>query len=124
MKLNALEKRPHVRFDWTEQRLRDVFTVDTGNVSILINPALATEAQDFSTQAERALAAAEAALAAWTPTMRSYTIGGRSITFNTAAEILPIISYWKTAVQREQRSKKLSQGLADPRKLQVRLGRG
>lgn len=24
MKLNALEKRPHVRFDWTEQKLRDV----------------------------------------------------------------------------------------------------
>jgi hypothetical protein len=24
MKLNALEKRPHVRFDWTEQTLRDV----------------------------------------------------------------------------------------------------
>lgn len=24
MKLNALERRPHVRFDWTEQRLRDV----------------------------------------------------------------------------------------------------
>lgn len=24
MKLNALERRPHVRFDWTEQKLRDV----------------------------------------------------------------------------------------------------
>lgn len=24
MKLNALQKRPHVRFDWTEQRLREV----------------------------------------------------------------------------------------------------
>lgn len=24
MKLNALEKRPHVRFDWSEQLLRDV----------------------------------------------------------------------------------------------------
>jgi hypothetical protein len=24
IKLNALEKRPHVRFDWTDQRLRDV----------------------------------------------------------------------------------------------------
>lgn len=24
IKLNALEKRPHVRFDWTEQKLRDV----------------------------------------------------------------------------------------------------
>lgn len=24
IKLNALERRPHVRFDWTEQLLRDV----------------------------------------------------------------------------------------------------
>jgi hypothetical protein len=140
IKLNALEKRrtsastgpsrscatwrAGPRSSWVDNADLERFTVDTGNVSILINPALATEAQDFSTQAERALAAAEAALAAWTPTMRSYTIGGRSMTFALSADILPIISYWKIAVQREQRSKKLSQGLADPRKLQVRLGRG
>lgn len=32
IKLNALEKRPHVRFDWTEQRLRDVARWANGHV--------------------------------------------------------------------------------------------
>jgi hypothetical protein len=32
MKLNALERRPHVRFDWTEQLLRDVARWSNGHV--------------------------------------------------------------------------------------------
>jgi hypothetical protein len=32
IKLNALEKRPHVRFDWTEQKLRDVARWANGHV--------------------------------------------------------------------------------------------
>jgi len=32
IKLNALERRPHVRFDWTEQRLRDVARWANGHV--------------------------------------------------------------------------------------------
>jgi hypothetical protein len=98
-------------------------TVQTGAIVLAPNPRTSSAPLDLRSDAERALAAAEAALAAWTPTTRSYTIGSRSMTFSTSAEILPIISYWKMAVQREKRAALLKAGLPDPRKTHVRLGR-
>lgn len=95
----------------------------TGSVELLPNPRTSTAPLDLRTPAEIALAAAESALASWTPTTRSYTIAGRSMTFSAPEEILPIISYWKMAVQRERRAAALRQGMPDPRKSYVRLGR-
>jgi hypothetical protein len=97
-------------------------SISTGSTRILPDPAVA--GVDLRTDAQIALAAAEAALAAWKPTMRSYSIGGRQMTFSSAADVLPIISYWKMAVQRENRAKAMAAGMADPRKLHVRLSRG
>jgi hypothetical protein len=99
-------------------------TVATGTVTIAENPRTASVPLDLRSDARKALEAAEAALASWTPTTKSYTIGGRSMTFNSSAEILPIISYWKLAVQREDRAARLAAGRPDPRKTFVRLGRG
>jgi hypothetical protein len=99
-------------------------TVSTEIVTIAANPRAATVPLDLRSAARIALEAAEAALASWSPTTKSYTIGGRSMTFNSSAEILPIISYWKLAVQREERAARLAAGRPDPRKTFVRLGRG
>jgi hypothetical protein len=107
---------------WVEKS-GEVYDVATGSVRLLPDPRTATAPIDLRTDAAIALAAAEAALAAWSPTTKSYTIGGRSMTFNSPGEIIPIISYWKAAVQREQRADKLARGMPDPRKVQVRLGR-
>ena len=99
-------------------------TVSSEIVTIQANPRTATVPLDLRSDASRALEAAEAALAAWSPTTKSYTIGGRSMTFNSPAYILPIINYWKIAVQREERAERLAAGRPDRRKTFVRLGRG
>ena len=69
-------------------------------------------------------AAAEAAMATWTVTTKRYRIGEREMEFNSRAEIVPVLSYWKAQVQREQRAARMAAGLPDPRKTFVRLGRG
>jgi hypothetical protein len=101
--------------------LRSV-TWQTGAITLAPNPRTSTAPLDLRSEAEIALAAAESAMASWTPTTRSYTIGGRSMTFSSAAEIRPILDYWKAKVQRERRAARLAAGLPDPRKHLVRLG--
>ena len=95
----------------------------SGDITLYADPRTATAPLDLRTDAERALADAEAALAAWNPTMKRYVIGGREMMFHAATEILPVVGYWKAAVQRERRSAALAAGLPDPRKILVRLGR-
>lgn len=102
----------------------EVYDLSQGTVKLLPDPRVATAPLDNRSAARIALEAAEAALAAWTPTTKSYTIGQRSMTFNSTAEILPIISYWKVQVQREERAEAMLKGLPDPRKTFVRLNRG
>lgn len=108
---------------WVEQGT-EKYSIDTGSITLLANPRTAAGPLDLRTEAEVALAAARAALAAWTPTQRSYTIGDRSMTFNSTAEILPVISYWEREVAREQRATAVSKGQQDGRRVFVRLGRG
>jgi hypothetical protein len=98
-------------------------TVATGMATVIADPRTVTAPLDMRTAARRALDDAEAALASWTPTTRRYTIGGRSMEFNSTAEIIPLISYWKAKVQREDRAAALAAGRPDPRKVFVRLGR-
>ena len=85
---------------WVEKGA-EVYTVDTGQLTILPNLRTAT-AGDTRSQAEKALAAARAAFAAWTPTQRRYKIGEREMEFNSTAEILRTISYWEQQVARER----------------------
>lgn len=96
----------------------------SGSMRLLPDPRVSSAPLDLRSDAQRALEEAETALSSWTPTTKSYTIGGRSMTFNSTAEIIPIISYWKNKVQRENRAAAMSAGLPDPRKTFVRLGRG
>jgi hypothetical protein len=78
---------------------------------------------DTRSQAQKALDDANAALAAWTPTMKRYRIGGREMEFNSPADILAVISRWTSEVKREKADQAMAAGLANPRKLQVRMGR-
>jgi len=100
------------------------YTVATGDVQLVADPRAAAGPLDLRTEAEIALAAAKAALAAWTPTSRSYTIGERSMTFSSTEEVVAIVKYWEREVAKERRAADLAKGLADPRRLYVRLGRG
>jgi hypothetical protein len=71
----------------------------------------------------KALDDAYVALAAWTPTTKRYRINGREMEFNSAGEILQIITHWQTEVAREQAALAMAAGRPNPRKLQVRMGR-
>jgi hypothetical protein len=101
-------------------------TVDTGLVDIAADPASIAAGFDGRTQAEKALADANTALANFQATggrVKSYSIAGRSMEFDTAADILVLISYWKAQVTREHAQKAVRDGLPDPRRMYVRVGR-
>lgn len=108
---------------WVEQGT-EKYSVATGEIKLLANPRTATAPFDLRSDAEIALAQAKAAFAAWTPTTKSYSIGGRSMEFNTAADILPVISYWETEVAKEANAAAVAAGRPNGRRVFVRLGRG
>ena len=86
---------------WVEKGA-EVYTVASGQLTVLPNLRAIAGATDTRSQAEIALASAKAAFAAWTPTQRRYRIGEREMEFASAAEILRVVSYWQNQVDREQ----------------------
>jgi hypothetical protein len=98
------------------------YRVASGSITLLPDPRTAT-VLDIRTPARIALDQAQAAFRSWTPTMRSYTIGGRSMVFNSTADILPLIDRLKVDVKREERAERMAKGLADPRRIYLRSAR-
>lgn len=74
---------------------------------------------DHRTEAERCLAQAEKALIDYTSNgrsrYRSYTIGSRTLSFNSAQELMDLVAYWRNQVYLE----KYSASGVDPRKMLV-----
>jgi hypothetical protein len=100
------------------------YSVATGSITLVADPRTASAPFDLRTEAEVALDQARAAFAAWTPTTKKYTIGGRSMEFNSTADIIPIVQFWEREVAKEQRANDLAKGLADRRRTYVRMSRG
>lgn len=99
-------------------------TAGTGELTITPDLSAVTGVYDGRSAAEIALAAAELAAATFKSTgglIKSYTIGGRTMQFQDAAQILSIISYWRARVINEQHAKSIANGLGDPRRLLVRF---
>lgn len=107
---------------WVE-KAGEKYSVDSGSITLAADPRTLAGAADLRSDAEQALAAAKLAFRSWTPTTRRYQIGGRSMEFNDAAEILAVISYWEHEVERERNAARMAKGLAGKRKLYVRLAR-
>jgi len=112
-------------YGWTSwvERGAESITVAGGSVDLTPNLRVSAGLLDTRSSAAKALAAAEAALAAWTPTTKRYSINGREMEFNSPADIIAVITHWRSEVQRENRAALLSAGKADPRRVFVRLGR-
>lgn len=74
---------------------------------------------DHRTEAERCLAQAEKALIDYMSNgrsrYRSYTIGSRTLSFNSAQELMDLVAYWRNQVYLE----KCSASGVDPRKMLV-----
>lgn len=121
----ALPPGPYGWTAWVENTgTGAVTTVAMGQTEVRPDPRTAGAGTDLRSTAQRALDDARAAFAAWSPTTRSYTINGRSMTFNTPAEIIQLIGYWQREVQREQAADAIAAGAGTRRgKVFVRLGR-
>lgn len=79
----------------------NVCTVAQGQCEVSPDPREVAAGADLRSQARRALDDAKAALAAWTPTRRRYKVADREQEFNSASEILKVISFWQLQVDRE-----------------------
>lgn len=101
----------------------EYYRLDAGQLKVVQGLLGASAGTDNRTQAEIALDAAKAALAAWTPTTKSYSIAGRSMTFNTPAEIIQVVNHWESEVRREKDAARMAAGMATSRKVFVRMGR-
>lgn len=100
-------------------------TIGSGQVQVYADLALAAPGYDARTTAQVALEEAELALASFKGSggrIRSYTIAGRTITFDSSAELVQICNYWRVRVATEQRAARAAAGLGDPSKLHVRWG--
>ena len=99
------------------------YVVDEGVVTLLPNLATAT-AYDGRSKAAKALEDAETALANFQATggrVRRYSIAGREMEFDGAGEILKLVSYWRVQVTRENAASAVAKGLADPRRIYLRV---
>lgn len=100
-------------------------TAGQGELTISVNLANAGANFDGRSLAEKALSDAESALANFRTSKgrtKKYTIGSRTMEFDSSAEILAEISYWRMRVNSEQAASQIAQGLGNPRKLHVRFG--
>lgn len=87
---------------WVEKGT-EKYTVQSGQIVVKPDPRTAAAGLDSRSEARKALDQAKAALASWTPTTRRYRIGDREREFNSAAEIIKLITYWEQKVQEEDR---------------------
>jgi hypothetical protein len=100
------------------------YTVDSSRLKILPDLTQAVAGYDGRSVAEIALADAESALATFRSTKgrtKKYTIGSRSMEFDSAADILLEINFWKIKVGNERAANSIAQGLGNPRRMQVRF---
>lgn len=100
-------------------------TVNVGQLMVKPDITAASAGFDARTTAQIALEQAEAALASFKGSggrIKTYTIAGRTVTYDTAAELLQVINYWRVRVATEAKSLASAQGKPDMSRLLVRFG--
>ncbi len=100
----------------------DVFTVDSGVVTLLPNPRTAT-AYDGRSPARKALDAVNAVLSTWGTNahVQEYTIGNRSMRFATKAEAIQQRDMLKAEVWREEERDRTAAGQPSRRIISTRF---
>lgn len=100
------------------------YTLGSGSVTILANPASASPGYDARTPAKAALDACDEALRNYGSKayLQSITLGDRSKTFRSPAEFLSFRSKLQAEVTREANLDRLRQGLPSKSQLLVRFG--
>lgn len=90
-------------YGWTSwvEKGAEVYSVDSGQITVRPNPRTVAAGTDTRSQAERALADLRLALSAWSPLRRRYRIGDREMEFNAPADIIRMITWWEGQVAAE-----------------------
>jgi hypothetical protein len=99
-------------------------TAGSGEFTIETNLAQLSGAYNGSTMAEKALADAEQALATFQTSggkIKKYTIGMRTTEYQTQADLMIVVNYWRMRVANEGAASQIAQGLGNPRKMFVRF---
>ena len=115
-------------YSWTSwvDRAGEVYSVASGQITILPDPRQVAAGYDSRSVAVRALDACEAAMATFNSTggkVKKYEIAGRTMEFQSIAELMQLHSFWKARVATEQTASSIAQGLGNPRNLFVRFSR-
>lgn len=97
------------------------YTVDSGLVKILPNPASITP-HDLRSHARKMLDAVEAAIEALNLKAKAYTIGSRSYTRAELPELITLRDRYRREVADEDAREKLAAGLPNPRDVYIRFG--
>ena len=98
-------------------------TAATGTAKVLDNP-LTASVFDGRSVAEKAYDDARTALASFQASggrVKSYSIAGRSMEFESAADLVKLVRFWQGEVERERAAERLSQGLDTGRTIRVRF---
>ena len=107
---------------WVEKGT-EKYDVDDGVITLLPDPRTATTL-DSRSPARKALDDAKAAFAAWSPTSQKYRIGDREMQFATRGDIIGVVSFWETEVQREENVERIAKGLKTKRQVYLRGANG
>lgn len=101
-------------------------TVASGQLTLTPNLATITTAFDPRSTAQIALSDCEKAMSTFNQTggkVKKYEIAGRSMEFQTIAELMTLHSFWRAKVLGEQSAQSVANGLSNPRNLYVRFVR-
>lgn len=100
--------------------------ITVGNGQLKITPDLTAAAAGFDSRstAQKALADCEAAMATFNATggkVKRYDIAGRTLEFQSIADLMTLHSFWKAKVMSEQSAQSVANGLGNPRNLYTRF---
>lgn len=110
-------------YTWTSwvTRSTESYTINSGQITIKPNPRTVAAGYDGRSQMRRALDDSRTALAAYNPTQKSYKIADRERVFNSAADIIKLITYLEQQVAKEDALSGNTSGPALSRRIYSRL---
>lgn len=110
---------------WVEKAGARQTLDESGQLEVRPDPSTSAQGFDSRSTARKAVEELETALATFNSTsgrVKSYTIAGRSMEFETSAEILRMLSFWQQRVRQEEAELRLAKGLqGSPTRIQARF---
>lgn len=98
-----------------------------GRLEVRPNPVTLVQGYDSRTQAEIAYDDAKAALASFNASngrVKAYTIAGRSMEFDTSADLVALVKFWENEVSKEAAARAKKDGRPNPRRYYTRMSNG